>query len=74
MMDKVSVSIEGTSIALDDFLKVAKCVDSGGMAKMIVRSGEVRVNGEIEQRRSRRLSLGDEVTWMQTVYRVEGKN
>lgn len=74
MKPKIMVSIEDEKIALDDFLKIAQCVDSGGMAKMIIRSGEVSVNGTVELRRSRRLTLGDEVTWNQTVFKVQAKS
>jgi ribosome-associated protein len=36
-------------------------VQSGGEAKVLVQSGEVRVNGEVETRRGRRLRAGDVV-------------
>jgi len=48
-------------IELDRFLKAMQLVDSGGEAKHLVRSGAVRVNGEDETRRGRKLRTGDEV-------------
>lgn len=42
-------------IKLDQFLKVTNTVNSGGEAKMLIRSGEVSVNGEMELRRGRKL-------------------
>lgn len=48
-------------IKLDQFLKLARVVQSGGEAKHLIQSGEVRVNGEIETRRGRKLRHGDVV-------------
>lgn len=48
-------------IKLDQFLKLARVVQSGGEAKHMIQSGEVRVNGEIETRRGRKLRHGDVV-------------
>ena len=48
-------------IKLDSFLKVVNVVGSGGEAKIIISEGEVRVNGEIETRRGRKLYPGDRV-------------
>ena len=44
---------------LDQFLKWNNIVSSGGEAKMLIISGQVRVNGEIEKKRGRKLNLGD---------------
>ena len=51
-------------IKLDSFLKYVQWVDSGGMAKMVVADGLVYVNGEMEQRRGRKLYPGDVVEFM----------
>ena len=45
-------------IHLDQFLKWANVVSSGGEAKVLIQSGQVRVNGEIETRRSLKLKAG----------------
>ena len=44
---------------LDQFLKWNNIVASGGEAKMLINSGLVKVNGEIEKRRGRKLNEGD---------------
>tara|TARA_Y100001978_G_scaffold55410_1_gene49810 strand:+ start:47 stop:223 length:177 start_codon:yes stop_codon:yes gene_type:complete len=44
---------------LDQFLKWNNIVASGGEAKMLINSGLVKVNGEIEKRRGRKLNVGD---------------
>ncbi len=46
---------------LDQFLKWQGVVGTGGEAKLRVQQGEVRVNGELELRRGRRLMAGDRV-------------
>jgi len=52
---------EGETIQLDKFLKLADLAESGGAAKHLVRSGAIRVNGEVETRRGRKLKHGDVV-------------
>lgn len=49
------------SIKLDQFLKLAGVVRSGGEAKILIQSGQVLVNGEVETRRGRKLRHGDVV-------------
>ena len=46
-------------IKLDQFLKIQGMVSTGGEAKQLIQSSEVKVNGEIEIRRGRKLSQGD---------------
>jgi len=48
-------------IKLDQFLKLAQLVQSGGEAKHLIQAGEVLVNGEVETRRGRKLYAGDVV-------------
>jgi ribosome-associated protein len=48
-------------ISLGQALKAANVVGSGGEAKVLVQAEEVRVNGEVETRRGRKLREGDVV-------------
>lgn len=48
-------------ITLDAFLKWAGVAGTGGHAKALIASGDVRVNGEVEMRRGRKLHPGDRV-------------
>jgi ribosome-associated protein len=48
-------------IKLDQFLKLAQVVQSGGEAKMLIQAGQVMVNGQVETRRGRKLRPGDVV-------------
>lgn len=49
------------TIRLDQFMKLAGMVRSGGEAKHLIQSGEVKVNDEVDTRRSRKLRAGDRV-------------
>jgi ribosome-associated protein len=60
-MPEQTIAIQSEFITLDAFLKWAGLVDSGGHAKAVILSGEVRVNGELELRRGRKLRPGDRV-------------
>ncbi len=48
-------------IKLDQFLKQTQVVATGGQAKLMIQAEEVRVNGEVETRRGRKLVNGDRV-------------
>jgi len=48
-------------IELAQFLKLQRVVGSGGEAKLLVQSGQVLVNGQVETRRGRKLQTGDVV-------------
>ncbi len=58
-MEKVKITSE--YIKLDQFLKWANLVGSGVDAKFIIQDGLVKVNGEVEVRRGRKLYKGDKV-------------
>ncbi len=58
-------------IKLDQFLKVTDVAQSGGHAKLIIRSGDVSVNGEMELRRGRKLYDQDVVTVDDVSFTVE---
>jgi ribosome-associated protein len=46
-------------VTLGQALKTANVVGTGGEAKVLIQAGEVKVNGEIETRRGRKLRRGD---------------
>lgn len=54
-------ALRGEHITLDALLKATGLAGSGGEAKLRIQGGEVRVNGEPELRRGRKLRAGDEV-------------
>ena len=49
------------AIRLDNVLKLAGIVETGGQAKRLIQAGAVKVNGEIETRRQHMPHEGDEV-------------
>tara|TARA_B100000212_G_C27363567_1_gene529311 strand:+ start:1776 stop:1964 length:189 start_codon:yes stop_codon:yes gene_type:complete len=49
---------------LDQFLKWNNLVSSGGEAKIYIKSGKVKVNGEVELKRGRKLNFGDKVMFL----------
>jgi ribosome-associated protein len=50
---------DADTLRLDDALKLAGIATTGGEAKMLIQSGAVRVNGDVETRRKRKLVEGD---------------
>lgn len=52
------------AIKLDQFLKWSGAVQTGGEAKLLIQSGEVKVNGKMETRRGRKLMEGDRIAVM----------
>ena len=56
------VVVSTGSIRLGQFLKLADVVDVGSDARSLLESGDVRVNGEAEDRRGRQLVRGDVVS------------
>lgn len=60
---KMSAEQETDYIQLDQFLKLMNVVSSGGEAKHLIKQGNVRVNGESETRRGRKLRAGDLVEY-----------
>lgn len=53
-----AISVRGT-IKLGQFLKLANLVEDGSEARVLIQSGDVTVNGEVETRRGSALSPGD---------------
>lgn len=60
-MEDITFSVRGEYITLGQLLKVLDLVPTGGQAKMVIQSGEVKVNGEVEIRRGKKLYPGDTV-------------
>ncbi|MGG0717577.1 S4 domain-containing protein YaaA [Robertmurraya massiliosenegalensis] len=56
------IKIETDYITLGQFLKLAELIDSGGMAKWFLSEYEIYVNGEQDQRRGRKLRVGDNIS------------
>ncbi|WP_422923535.1 RNA-binding S4 domain-containing protein [Singulisphaera sp. PoT] len=59
MVERLSVGER--EINLTQVLKLAGWVINGGEAKAMISEGLVRVNGEVELRKRRKMALGDKV-------------
>lgn len=62
-------AIAPPTIRLDQFLQLCG-VATGGQAKILIQSGQVLLNGEVETRRRKKLALGDEVVLDGEIYEV----
>lgn len=56
-MEKILINTE--YIKLDQLLKFANAVEGGGMAKNVILDGLVKVNGQVELQRGKKLRDGD---------------
>ena len=55
------IAIHTDDIQLDQFLKIAGAVMTGGEVKMLIADGLIKKNGEVETARRRKLVPGDVV-------------
>ena len=58
-MQTETVSIHTEFIKLQDLLKFAGAVETGGDAKLIIQEGRVSVNGEVCTMRGKKMRSGD---------------
>jgi len=65
------IKIETPFIRLQDLLKFAGAVGTGGEAKLLIQQGEVRVNGEPCTMRGKKLYPGDRAELDGAVWLVE---
>ncbi len=56
-----SIGISTEYITLGQFLKLADCISTGGHAKFFLQETKVLVNGEPDNRRGRKLVVGDQI-------------
>lgn len=62
---RLDKKLEDDSVmVLQDFLKISVMVETGGEAKFRIQGGEVKLNGEIETRRRKKLYQGDVVEYL----------
>lgn len=70
-MKKEKVKITTEFIKLDSLLKFSGLCDTGGFAKELVQSGQVKVNGEICTMRGKKIRSGDTIEVDQYLVEVE---
>jgi len=67
-------SDERDGLRLDDALKLGGMVATGGEAKQRIQAGEVRVNGQVETRRKRRVGPGDVIEFAGEAFEIEAND
>ena len=65
-----TIVIRTKFIKLQDLLKFANLVETGGEAKECVQNGEVQVNGEVCTMRGKKIRPGDDVCFEGQHYTV----
>jgi len=58
-------------IELNAFLKINSLAPTGGRVKLLIRSGAISVNGEVETRNKRKLHAGDVIVHQVKKFIVE---
>lgn len=58
-------------IKLQDAMKFANAVYSGGEAKTLIQEGQVKVNGEVCTMRGKKLRQGDRFSFLGSEYLIE---
>ncbi len=66
----IPVAISTEFIKLQDAMKYANVVYSGGEAKQLILEEQVKVNGEVCTMRGKKLRPGDEFEFMGQVYAI----
>jgi ribosome-associated protein len=61
-MQKVSFELNGEFVELNQLLKLTGLCDSGGAGKQIVASGDVKVDGKQELRKTAKIRAGQQVS------------
>lgn len=64
------IYIESFPIRLGQFLKIANLVQDGFEAKVRIQYGEVELNGEVETRRGKQLTIDDLITFQGKTYQL----
>jgi len=66
-----NIKIESDFIKLDQFLKLADIAMTGGEAKVMIMSEDVKVNSQVVTQRGKKLIKGDVVSYMDSDYMVK---
>lgn len=63
--------LKGDYIRLDDLLKNAGVVQTGGHAKIVIQNGEAKVNGKTCTMRGKKLRTGDSAEFEDVIYHIK---
>lgn len=65
-----TIKLREEYIKLGQALKAANLVSSGVEAKIVIQDGEVKVNGQTETQRGKKLYDGDEVSFQGEIIKI----
>jgi ribosome-associated protein len=71
-MQHIEFSLDGDYVELNQLLKLVGICDSGGAGKQLVASGEVKVDGRIELRKTCKIRAGQVVRLGDVQIKVTG--
>ena len=66
-----NIKIESDFIKLDQFLKLADIAMTGGEAKVMIMSEDIKVNSQVVTQRGKKLVKGDVVSYMDSDYMIK---
>ena len=66
-----SIQIDREPTELYKILKFEGLASSGGEAKQVIADGQVKVNGELETRKRRKIVVGDRIAYQGQEYSIE---
>ncbi len=61
-------------IKLDSAMKLSGLAETGGMAKMLIEDGSVKVNGEVCTQRGKKLYPGDKLFFRNSLFVIKDGN
>ena len=64
------IKIDTDFIRLDSALKLADIAPTGGIAKMIITEGEIKISGEVCTQRGKKLREGDSFSFNNELYEI----
>jgi len=64
------IQLHSEPVELNKILKFEGIVASGGEAKMVIGDGQVKLNGEVETRKRKKIVSGDIIEFMGEKYQV----
>lgn len=69
-MNSIEIEIKDF-IKLDSLLKLAGIADTGGIAKLMIQDGEVKLNGEVCTQRGKKIRAGDVIEAFDEIIKIK---
>ena len=66
----IDVKIKDEYITLGQFLKIVDLISSGGEAKAFLMSEKITINGQLDNRRGRKLYKNDQILINENLYKI----